>query len=107
MSIFPPSNGNSVKPIVFNLNLSLVKGTNTLICGRGHCGKTSILRAIKGLWPTGKDELWVSDYIKANPKSVMYLPNKPLLTLGSLRWQLIYPETTTNHDECSDDQIFK
>ncbi|KAG1671942.1 ATP-binding cassette sub-family D member 4 [Nymphon striatum] len=105
VSIFPPARCDVSKPIIKNLNLTLTRGINTLICGRGNCGKTSILRVIKGLWPIKQGELWMSDIIKTYPKRVMYLPQKPLLTVGSLRRQLMYPETISECVTCKDEQI--
>jgi vitamin B12/bleomycin/antimicrobial peptide transport system ATP-binding/permease protein len=69
-----------------DLNLCVERGQRMLIVGPSGCGKTSTLRALAGLWSTGRGSI-------ARPafKCMFFLPQKPYNTLGSLREQLCYP----------------
>eukprot|EP00578_Thalassiosira_sp_NH16_P028849 CAMPEP_0181091644 /NCGR_PEP_ID=MMETSP1071-20121207/8505_1 /TAXON_ID=35127 /ORGANISM="Thalassiosira sp., Strain NH16" /LENGTH=536 /DNA_ID=CAMNT_0023173791 /DNA_START=165 /DNA_END=1777 /DNA_ORIENTATION=+ len=69
-----------------NLNLSLTKGQNLLISGMSGVGKSSLLRAIAGLWRNGDGEIIRS-------KDVYFLPQRPYCPPGSLRDQLLYPRS--------------
>ncbi|CAM1322394.1 Uncharacterised protein g8078 [Pycnogonum litorale] len=101
LSVLPPT--KSTKPILSNLKLNIKLKTNTLICGSGNCGKTSVLRIIRGLWPVHRGSVWCSELIK----DAIYLPQKPLLTSGSLRKQLWYPKAGCGGSSCSDEQIVR
>lgn len=70
--------------LIENLNLSLIKGKNLLISGVSGAGKSSLLRAIAGLWQAGGGEI-------ARSKDVYFLPQKPYCPPGTLRDQLLYP----------------
>ena len=57
--------------------------------GASGCGKSSLLRAIAGLWNSGTGTIYRPELDK-----MLFLPQKPYMILGDLRKQLIYP-----HDE--------
>jgi putative ATP-binding cassette transporter len=69
-----------------DLNLSISSGQRLLVVGPSGCGKTSLLRVISGLWasPTGQ----VSTPATGD---LLFIPQRPYMTLGSLREQLCYP----------------
>ena len=71
-------------------NVSLVVGTgdHLLITGNSGTGKSSLLRAIAGLWTRGTGEV-----TRPLTAETMFLPQRPYCTLGSLRQQLVYPAT--------------
>ena len=93
------------------INVKINKGDRILIVGKSGCGKTSLLRAIAGLWKFGEGEIsWYipSDQRSAGgsvksavsemrqdmdvaPKGVFFLPQKPYNIPGSLRLQITYP----------------
>ena len=56
-----------------------------LITGPTGSGKSTLLRAIAGLWPFGRGQ------IKLAEGSVMFLPQRPYLPLGTLADALKYP----------------
>ena len=69
--------------------LSILPGERVLVTGPSGAGKTSLFRALGGVWPFGSGSIRV-------PKgaSVLVLPQRPYLPLGTLRGALAYPGTT-------------
>jgi len=56
--------------------------------GNSGTGKSSMLRAVAGLWDRGS-----GDIARPHTADTMFLPQRPYCTLGSLRQQLVYPRT--------------
>jgi putative ATP-binding cassette transporter len=74
------------KPLMQVEDLSLQPGDSLLVSGKSGNGKTTLLRAIAGLWPFGRGAVRrPSDAVS------LFLPQKPYLPLGSLRAALAYP----------------
>ncbi|KAG0295628.1 ATP-binding cassette sub- D member 4 [Dissophora globulifera] len=63
-------------------------GVNTMIVGRNGAGKTSLLRAMGGLWPVSRGQVILP---RKYQRDVIFLPQTPYLTYGTLREQLVYP----------------
>jgi len=66
-------------------------------------GKTSVLRTLAGLWQSGKGTIYsyglrgIGDPgvgTEIGSSSVLFLPQRPYMVLGSLRDQLLYPTWT-------------
>ncbi|MFC0410367.1 ABC transporter ATP-binding protein/permease [Roseomonas elaeocarpi] len=61
-------------------------GERVLIKGESGTGKSTLFRALAGVWP------WGSGEIRMPPASAtMFMPQRPYLPLGSLRAALAYP----------------
>jgi len=83
VTLHPPQ---SDRVLIKELSLTLKPGDALLITGDSGCGKSSLLRAIAGLWQTG------SGTIQHPPMDeFFFLPQQPYLQSGTLRSQLIYP----------------
>ena len=85
------------KLLVKDLNLSVEYGESVLVVGPSGCGKTSLLRVISGLWATDQGEIF-----SPQKGDLLFIPQKPYMTLGSLREQLCYPLRTSRF---SDDHL--
>lgn len=87
LTVCPPQ---SERVLVKDLSFILEPGDALLITGDSGCGKSSLLRAIAGLWDTG------SGVIRHPPlEDLFFLPQQPYLQHGTLRSQLIYPSVQT------------
>ena len=82
--------------LVENLNLSLTANTALLIRGRSGIGKTTLLRAVAGLWP------YVDGSVtRPVEQQALFLPQKPYLPLGTLRGALYYPASPLMSDQAA------
>lgn len=68
------------------MNVHVKEGQRLLIVGPSGVGKSSLLRAIAGLWRVGSGQI-----TRPNDDEVLFLPQRPYCSLGSLREQLTYP----------------
>ncbi|KAL8967328.1 MAG: hypothetical protein Q9183_002969 [Haloplaca sp. 2 TL-2023] len=78
-------------PITETLTFTLPAGAHTLISGPNGSGKSSIARVVAGLWPTYRG--LVSRPRNMGADGIMILPQRPYLSIGTLRDQVIYPHT--------------
>jgi ABC-type uncharacterized transport system fused permease/ATPase subunit len=72
----------------------VAEGHSLLIAGPSGVGKTSMLRAIAGLWYNGSGVIrrhGTAIKAGAGDGDIFFVPQRPYLVLGTLRDQLLYP----------------
>lgn len=77
---------NYERTLVQNLSIDVQPGDSLMIVGPSGTGKSSLLRAIAGLWYAGSGTIY-----RPPPNDILFLPQQPYMLLGTLRSQLLYP----------------
>ena len=74
------------RTLIVNLTLTIQPNEGVLIIGASGGGKSSLLRAVAGLWDAGSGLI-----VRPPLKEMFFLPQRPYMIIGSLRGQLLYP----------------
>jgi putative ATP-binding cassette transporter len=77
---------------------TIAAGQKVLLMGESGTGKSTLIRALAGLWPWGSGSV----RLPAGAK-IAFLPQRPYMPLGTLRQALCYPET----GEATDDDTLR
>ena len=77
-------------PQVVGLDWQISMGERWLVTGTSGSGKSTILRAIAGLWPFGEGRIDVPTKGKT-----LFLPQRPYMPVSTLREALSYPDAPT------------
>jgi putative ATP-binding cassette transporter len=72
--------------VVHAASAELLQGERTLIVAGSGTGKSTLVRAIAGIWPWGAGRI-----VLPKGKKLLFLPQRPYLPSGSLRRVLAYP----------------
>ena len=96
VTVFTPSHEHL---LVQELTLAVRPGEGLVIAGTSGTGKSSLLRAIAGLWTTGSGVV-----TRPGGSDMLFLPQQPYLPLGDLRCQLTYPHTER---DISDEELLQ
>ncbi len=73
-------------PLLRGVTLDLAPGDSVLISAPTGTGKSTLLRALAGIWPYGRG------HIRLGEGRTLFVPQRPYLPLGSLHTALLYPE---------------
>jgi putative ATP-binding cassette transporter len=79
------------------LSLPLKKGQSVLVRGASGTGKSTLFRALAGIWPFGSGHVRVPEGGR-----VLFLPQKPYIPIGTLRDAVKYPD---EHSKASDADV--
>ena len=81
-------------PLLTIADLELVAGQMNLLTGRSGLGKSTLLRALAGIWPHAEGRIEVPPGGR-----LLVLPQRPYLPQGSLRQAIMYPQGSTSSDD--------
>lgn len=79
--------------LVAEAEVEIGPGERVLIRGQSGSGKSTIMRAIAGVWP------WGSGSVELPAGAIAFMPQKPYFPLGTLRDILLYPEAPQAIDD--------
>ena len=72
--------------IIEDASATILPGDRVLLVGETGTGKSTLFRAVAGLWPWGSGSI-----LTPVPETMAFLPQHPYLPLGTLRNALSYP----------------
>ena len=75
------------RTLVTDLSVEVPPGQGLLVVGHSGVGKSSLMRAIAGLWNSGTGCI-----MRPQPEKTLFLPQSPYMVIGDLRSQLLYPK---------------
>jgi vitamin B12/bleomycin/antimicrobial peptide transport system ATP-binding/permease protein len=73
------------KNLFENFNINVNQGERLLLRGKSGAGKSSLLRALAGLWSSGQGKI-------IRPQDIFFIPQRPYMGFGTLSSQLLYPQ---------------
>jgi putative ATP-binding cassette transporter len=79
--------------IVKDADLEIGRGERVLVVGESGTGKSTLVRAIAGIWPWGEGE------VRIEPEGLFVMPQRPYVPLGTLRRAVTYPASPQSVDD--------
>lgn len=86
-------------PLTGPLSAVIRAGQRILVAGPSGCGKSTLFRAIAGIWPYGSGDIAIPA-----DATMLFLPQRSYLPIGSLRGAVSYPLAA---DSYMDDDILR
>ena len=75
--------------VVDDTDVAIMPGERVLVAGESGTGKSTLVRAIAGLWPWGEGRIEMQKGAK-----LMLLPQRPYIPIGTLRRAATYPDAS-------------
>ena len=79
--------------VVNEADIEIARGEKVLVVGESGTGKSTLVRAIAGLWPWGRGEILVKF------EGLFLMPQRPYVPLGTLRRAVTYPRSPEEVDD--------
>lgn len=87
--------------LVAEAEIEIGRAERVLIHGQSGSGKSTIMRAVAGVWPWGRGAI----HLPAG--NITFMPQKPYFPLGTLRDIMLYPKAEGIDDEVLKDMLHK
>jgi putative ATP-binding cassette transporter len=84
--------------LIADAAFTIAPGEMVMVTGKSGTGKSTLIRAIAGLWPWGSGTI-----LMPKGSRVEFVPQRPYMPLGTLKAALTYPDPVSAHsdEECS------
>ncbi len=82
--------------VVKDAEVVIERGERVLVAGASGTGKSTLVRAISGLWPWGRGTVEV-----ARGAKLMLMPQRSYVPVGTLRRAVVYPEPADSKDDAT------
>ena len=79
--------------VVNEADIEIARGEKVLVVGESGTGKSTLVRAIAGLWPWGRGEILIKF------EGLFFMPQQPYVPLGTLRRAVTYPLSPEEVDD--------
>jgi putative ATP-binding cassette transporter len=79
--------------VVNEADIEIARGEKVLVVGESGTGKSTLVRAIAGLWPWGTGEILIKF------EGLFLMPQRPYVPLGTLRRAVTYPLSPETVDD--------
>jgi putative ATP-binding cassette transporter len=80
--------------VVNEADVEIARGEKVLVVGESGTGKSTLVRAMSGLWPWGEGEILIQKDAR-----LFLMPQQPYVPLGTLRRAATYPASPDQIDE--------
>ena len=93
---------NYERTLIRDLSVDVEPGKGLVIVGVSGGGKSSLLRALGGLWHAGTGKI-----VRPSSEQMLFLPQHPYMLLGTLRSQLLYPDVRAGISDADLQQVLE
>jgi vitamin B12/bleomycin/antimicrobial peptide transport system ATP-binding/permease protein len=82
------------RKILEDISFQIGLGDRVVVSGPSGSGKSSLFRALAGIWPYGSGRVSMPE-----GRRILFLPQKPYLPIATLREELAYPDQPGGHTD--------